>query len=258
MKYRNPIMSRVPFIMRRPIFNRVPIVTRTSVYDRNPVTTTIISHDGCMLYDRYIGCNGCLYCKPEDTDVDTTVFRLIYITKDMNLDKVVEQLQIIEDSKKFVRVITEVLLPEEVILAIAYSPFNVVQFNVQCLEDTETTAWRKCIYFADKCGLYISMFLYPIIPTVVKLVHVISWIERYSGVCDFVALKFLDTAQMPEFADGYYNINGRAIPSNYIEPNEVGGVRCSEEFMYKFLSTLNTFIKPRKINVTICNEGNCY
>lgn len=255
MKYRLPIMQRVPFIVRRPVMNRQPVVSRVSVFQRTPITSVEIPCNQCALCTGHTDCGGYAYLLPGDqVDLDEPKFGLVYYD---GSTPVITDLEALESAHLYARMIADCPPPDEVLFALSYSPYNVIQFNYSNKYDSR--AWSKAIHRAKSCGLYIAIKLPVIIPTVTRIQSVLAFMEDYHMVASFFAIQFLNTgAVMPTHDEAYFNVGGHVIPAKYFVENGKGGVQVSELFLTKFLTIMNQYTKPKKVNVMVCDNGKCY
>ena len=257
MRYRVPILQRVPFIVRHSVFNRTPIITRVPVRcDRNSFAVEYEDSVKCRLSHSCVDCSGCGYYTLTDNLSDTEDYKKFVLICADGLPEVnlIEQLQRVEDSGKYIRMLTSEAVSSEVIKALAYSPYNVIQFN---LDLTKVDDLSSVIYFAKKCGLLISIYLSPVIPTVIKASQVLYIIDHYTSVADYFCIKFFKKHADCVCLDEFTAINNTMVPSKFLEIKE-NYLICSKDYTDKFLDIVNTYTKPRKINVVLCDSGYCY
>lgn len=257
MRYRVPILRRVPFIVRHSVFNRTPIITRVPIRcDRNSFAVDGEDFTRCRLLYSCSDCSGCEYNNLTDRLVDTDDYKkFVLIRADGVLnDELVGRIQRAEEMGRYIRMLVSEPISSEVIKALAYSPYNVIQFN---LDLTKTDNLSGVIYFANKCGLLVSVYLSPVIPTVVKASQVLSIIDRHSLVADYFCIKFFKKHIDCESLEEFVSINNTMVPSKFLAIKE-SHLICSKDYTDKFLDIVNTYTKPRKINVVLCDNGSCY
>ena len=254
-KYRLPIMERAPFIIRRPLVDRTPMVTPKAVFDRTPITCTQVHFDECALCANNTDCGGYkYYTQGDEVSPDNPQFGLV---RYQDGQSVTDEIEALEDAGVYTRLIADAPVTSGVLFALAYSPFNIVQYNFN--DQYPAKEWQQSIHKARSCGLYIAIKLPVIIPTVVKLQDILQLMEKYSNVGKYFCIQFMDTKDvMPYCAEGFYNVNGALVPEKYVTDNGQGGIQVNEDFLMKFLSTMNRYVKPKKLNVMVCYNGKCY
>ena len=116
---------------------------------------------------------------------------------------------------------------------------------------------QKLIYLSGNCGLYNILFLYAIVPEIVKTYNVIDILDVFRNISNLqFNLKFCSLPDIKEI-DGFLNINGTPVSTKYLERTPDGWV-CTEKYMSSFLNTINVFYaKPRKMSVVICGSDIC-
>ena len=256
MRYRVPIVQRVPFIVRHSVFNRIPIITRVPVCcDRNSFAVESEDSVKCRLTHSCTDCSGCEYYTLTDDLTDSSYKKFVVLRADGVIDtSLIESIQRVEDSGKYIRMLASEPVSGEVIKALAYSPHNVIQFN---LDLTKMCDLSGIIYFAKKCGLLISVYLSPVIPSVIKASQVLSIIDHYSSVVDYFCIKFFKKHIEDTCLGEFTSINDTMVPSKFLEIKE-NYLFCSKNYTDKFLDAVNAYAKPRKINVVLCDRGSCY
>lgn len=258
MKYRIPIMHRAPFVRRIPVLEREPVIRRTSVFQRKAICSTTVDYKGCIIGDKYTDCNGCTYCKPGEENPQNDSILLVIDDEVEDWQEVIDDILAAKNNKDYMRVVTDVPLPDEVVYELAYSPFNVLQYNIDLyMGRSELDALKASIFTASNCGLYISVMLHPILPGVVRVYNIIELINSFRNLCNHVCLKFIEVKEPLRPCNGYYNINGEAVPEWTLEKAEET-LQCSPLYTSKFISSLQKYVVPRKINVSICNQKVCY
>lgn len=248
-------MERAPFIIRRPILERDPMVTKQAIFQRTPITCTQVHFDKCALCANNVDCGGYCYNASENIiDPDNPQFGLVRYQEGQ---PAVDDIEALENAGLYTRLVAEAPVNPGVLFALAYSPFNIVQYNLN--DQYPIKQWQRSIYKAKSCGLYIAIKLPVIIPTVTKIQDVLRTMEEYSNVGRYFCIQFMDTKDvMPHCAEGYYNINGALVPEKYVTDNHQGGIQVNQVFLTKFLSTMNRYTKPKKVNVMVCYNGKCY
>lgn len=113
------------------------------------------------------------------------------------------------------------------------------------------------MFMSVNCGLYVVLFLYPIIPDLVKTYHIIDVIDMFRNVVHFhVNLKFVEFKNAQE-CGGYINFNGIPVSTKNLYSYQ-GIWKCSESYMNEFMEIVKLYTNPRKISVGVCGEdSNC-
>lgn len=260
-KYRRPIFKRVPFIKRQSIFDRTPMVTRRPLYNRNPVTSIKTEFEGCTIEDCR-DCAGNTYCHVSTLrETDENSFRLIRIIEqqtDEQWEEMCKHITFVRAQGCNIRVVTDVPVPKDVIFQLAYSPFNVIQYNVNLLgSDEEFRAIRGSLTTADNCGLYVVLMVYPIIPEVTRTSDVLEFLNSMGCTCNTLCFKFIELPAERKPKLHCFNINGHLLPDKYMELQDDKWV-CNQYFKENFCTIMMSFLAPRKINCSLCNDNICY
>lgn len=259
MKYRIPIMKRTPFVIRRSIVHRSPVVSRIAVINRTPVPVKNISYTSCKLMTSCVDCKGFDYTPTNEVLAPMCIFRLVRVSDTDNKEQLIDKIQGIKNEGAYIRLVTDKPLPAEVVTSLMYSPFNIIQYNINCMDNVSRGDMKKSLAVAKNCGLYTSVLFYPIIPTIIKVSYILSMLEEYHSLVNYFCLNFLSThGVLPQNYGGHYNINGYLVPDKYMTYNKEGGIQCNESYLSDFITVLNSFVRPRKINVILCNNATCY
>ena len=257
MRYRTPILQRVPFIVRHAVFHRTPIITRVPVRcDRNSFAVKSEDFMRCKLYQLGVDCSGCEYYDMEDNlDNFEDYKKFVLIRADVITEReLIERIETVERSGKYIRMLTSHEVSQEVIKSLAYSPYNILQFN---LDLTKPDNDNGVLYFANKCGIIVSLYLSPVIPTVVKVSQVLSIIDRYNSVVDYFCIRFFKKYVNCNFLEEFVAINDVMVPSKFLEVRDEHLI-CSMDYTNKFLDIVNTYAKPRNVNIVLCDNNSCY
>lgn len=240
--------------------SRTPFIKRTSIYNRTPIFVPKVDYEGCIICDK--SCNGTKYCEvriPKDEDSDS--FRLIRILdvsySQDEWDEIVKTIEFVKSQECNVRVVTDRSLPNEVLYKLSYSSFNVVQFNLNLMSHHNMSKMKRNIFLADNCGLYISLMLFPIIPTVTKSSDILELLSSMRCSCNTVCFKFVELSANQYILQDHYIINGYSVHKSFMS---TCGDRliCSEWFKTSFCTIFTQFLEPRKINCSLCNDNTCY
>lgn len=260
-KYRRPIFTRVPFIKRHTIMTRTPLVTRNPMYSRTPVTSETIEYEGCTIEDCK-DCAGKLYCKISATrESDDTNFRLIRVKETLTEEQwneIIKGITFVRTQGCNIRMVTDVPVPKEVIFELAYSPYNVIQYNVNLFDSDESfREIRSSLTTADNCGLYVCLMLFPIIPVATKSSDILEFLNSMGCSCNMLCFKFIELPSEMKPKMHCFNVNGHILPEEYMELQGNKWV-CNQYFKENFCTIMMTFLTPRKISCSLCNDNICY
>lgn len=224
---------------------RKPIISRTAIYQRITCCSDHIKYEGCNL------CNSSP-CKGSSKNT----LEVMYITQgNNNWDDIINKIWSFHDEGKFLRLIIDTEIPKEVLWAASYSEKNIFQVNINMIELNSNIDWiRKLVFMSGNCGLYVVLFLYPIIPDLVKTYHVIDVIDMFRNVVQFhVNLKFGVFTKVQE-SEEYINFNSIPVSIKHLKKCE-DSWECTPEYLKNFLDIVNLYAIPRKISVGICGEN---
>lgn len=242
---------------RIPIVSRKSIISRTAIYDRVACFSEHVVCEGCNLCENPCDCSGNKY--DNDLNSDTEYMKVIHVDESYeDWDCLESQIWSLQDKGVYLRLIIDKEVPKEIIWATSYSEKNVIQINVNMIYFDNHIEWvQRLIYLSGNCGLYTVLFLYPIIPEIVKTYHVVEILDIFRNIVHFhVNLKFSEITNVNE-SEGYLNFNGIPISTKYLVKTN-NGWTCSETYLNKFLDIVNIYAKPRKISVSICGtDNNC-
>lgn len=239
---------------RKSIVSRSPVVSRTAIFDRTPCYANPIHCDSCALCVGFEDCSGYKYVDTESTESED-LYRVIYVDENYtDWEKLASKIWELADQGVFLRFITDRDVPKEVLWAVSYSEKNILQLNINMLKFEENIRWaQKLVSIAGNCGVYIVLFLHPIIPDLVKSYQVIDILDRFRNTVHFhTTLKFSEILGVRE-SDGYLNFNGTPISVKYLERTSKGW-RGTTEYVKKFMELVNLYAIPRKMSVSICGE----
>lgn len=246
--------------MERLPISRKAIVNRTAIFHRIALCTQNVSYENCRLCTETSDCQGnehlraceLLYNKKE-------VYRVLYIsTKDYDWGEIESTIWRLEKEGLLLRLIIDRDIPDRVLWAASYSAKNIFQVNINMINLDVNINWiQRLIALAGNCGVYSVLFLYPIIPGIVKSYTVLDVIDNFKNVgCHHVTLKFGEIINCNE-SNGYLNFNGIPVPTQYLIQTPQGTWRCTPEYLKLFLEKVQIYTIPRKISVSICGESNC-
>lgn len=237
---------------------RIPIVNRTAIYQRIAQGSIPVEYHNCQLCENNKDCSGYEYHDPEQDvsmSVDKAQYRKFWVNKDFeDWDKLSYVVKIGQVVGTNLRLIIDKPIPDYIIWSLAHSPLNILQINIDMLHTEGNMGWvANMVSLCDKCGVYSVLFMNPLVPTVTKTYHVIEVIDNFRNMGSHVSLKFIDLPDL-EVIDGYINFNGTAIPTKYLKKTESGFV-CNEFYIEKFMDKVNSYARPYKISVSVCNYG---
>lgn len=157
-----------------------------------------------------------------------------------------DKLQLIKDKNKQAIVIAYDYLPREVIEKLTWSPFNIVQFNINISDGYCDELLVSSLMSTEKFGVYSCVVVYPIIPTVLKTHELIDFVLRLPD-CRAIGLNFIEMdSGFIQDADKT-QIMQYSVPSKYIVIKD-DKLFCSEEFISTFYDIIRNFLSPRKID----------
>lgn len=234
---------------------RTPMISRTAIFPRKPVDTSVICYESCKLCDSFIDCQGnCLESFDSIDNLDC--YRVLFVSKDFeNWGELVEIIWSLDVLGVLLRLITDTELPQEVLWAASYNCKNILQINLDMTQAENDMNWvRKLMGWSNSCGLFSVIFLYPIIPTIVRTYQVVDVMDSLRNYgCHHFSLKFSKLSGCKSFDDGVC-FHGKLIPLKYLTSSECFW-ECSSRFMEEFMEKINIYSIPRKISVSICGKS---
>ena len=240
---------------RKPIvYPRKPIVSRTAIYNRIACCSNLVSYQTCQLCSKFQDCAGKLYVDKNSIE-PKEYYRVIHVPSDFEDWETLEsEIWELNDQQVYLRLVIDRNVPDRILWATSYSERNVLQINVNMMYLDENFLWiQKLMAMAGNCGLYSLLFLYPIVPELVKTYHVIEVLDCFRNAgYHHTTLKFCEFSNCEEI-DGYINFNGIPVSTRYLERIETGW-KCTSEYLTLFLNKVNLYAIPRKISVTICGR----
>ncbi len=242
---------------RHPIVHRKPIISRTAIYHRVACCSKLVNYESCKLCSSYKDCNDAQFCT-EGSEETLELYRVIYISDSCDWEELEARIWDLDNKKVNLRLITDVELPDRVMWAASYSAKNIFQININMIQLDDSISWiQKLMSISSNCGLYCVLFLYPIIPDLVKTYHVIEILDNFRNAgYHHTTLKFGELTNCEEF-EGYLNFNGKPISTRFLTKTE-SGWKCTEEYLRSFLDKVNLYTIPRKMSVSICGiSENC-
>lgn len=240
---------------RTPIILRSPIVSRTAIYKRVACCSSQIKCENCKLCCEFTDCSGKRYVS-QDSSETSEFYRVIYVPKYYDdWESLEAQIWELSDKKVYLRLIIDRDIPKEILWAASYSEKNIFQININMIDFDNNIEWvQNLVALSGNCGLYMVLFLYPIVPDLVKTYHVIDILDMFRNVVHFhTTLKFSEISNINE-VDGYLNFNGSPVSTSYLIKTE-NGWKCNPEYLKSFLDIVNLYAIPRKISVSICGEA---
>lgn len=216
-------------VERSPIFFRRPIVTSRKVH-RVPIC-------------RETKCAGCdLRCgKYKDSTI-------LYAEE----PDLIARINKVESEGGLAVLITRKSLPEDVILEMGYSPFNIIQYEIDITKPISLDMIAS-MNFTKSCGVTVRAVLYPVLPAH-KPSFVIEAIEKIKVNCSTIAIKF---AELAYSEDTIFVFNSTtSVKSDNFE--RIGDVyTCKSDFEQKFTKIVALYAKLKKIQVEFCQYSKC-
>lgn len=248
----------VVILVRKSIrVQRTPIIHRTAIYPRKACYSKEVNCKTCKLCTENCDCNGKIFVRVPDSQVEsgTDEYKIIYLSSEVehNWEEIEDMVWQLDDEKALLRLITDVEIPQKILWAASYNAKNILQINVDMLHYSKSANWiRQLVFNADKCGVYCVLFVYPIIPDVVRTYDVLDLIHdlRNHRYVHF-DLKFGEFEGIDE-VEGYLNFNGKPVSSKYLTRNPQRLWQCTEEYLNLFLSKVQIYTGARNISVAIC------
>ena len=216
-------------VKRSPIFFRRPIVTSRKV-QRVPIC-------------RKTRCAGCdLRCgKYKD-------FIILYAEEPDLIARINE----VESEGGLAVLIARKSLPDEVILEMGFSPFNIIQYEIDITKPISLDMIAS-MNFTKSCGVTVRAVLYPVLP-VHKPSFVIEAIEKIKVNCSTIAIKF---AELAYSEDTIFVFNSTtSVKSDNFE--RIGNIyTCKTDFEQKFAKIIALYAQLKKIQVEFCDYSKC-
>lgn len=211
---------------------RSPIVKRVAI-KRTAILSNMSEYSGCLL------CNG-LEC--EGTRNSTLEVICVHKGQKYDWQELESQIWKLRDQKKFLRLIIEQDIPKEVLWAASYSEKNILQVNIDISQFKANFNWiTRNVFLSSNCGLYVILFIYPIVPGVIKSYQVVEILNIFRNVIQFhTALKFSSNYEESNNPDFFIEENGRTV--------------CNPDFIEEFMEIVNTYAVPKKMHITVCGE----
>lgn len=239
--------------------SRKPIISRTAIYHRVACYSQCVNYESCKLCNSLYDCNNKEYVSLNSKS-SSEKYRVIYVSEDYtDWEELEQSIWELSTSKVYLRLIIDTEIPDRVLWASSYSEKNILQINLNMLKFEKNLPWvQKLMSMAGNCGLYTLLFLYPIVPGLVKTYHVIEALDcmKNSGY-HHTTLKFCDIKGCIE-NEGYINFNGEPINTKYLQKVGDSTWKCTPEYLNAFLDKVNIYAIPRKISVSICgNTEDC-
>ena len=239
---------------RHPIvFPRKPIISRTAIYHRVACCSQLVKCETCKLCSEYQDCQGNIYCSEQSEESDK-IYRVIHVDESYSdWDELEAKIWDLDRQKVFLRLIIDREIPDRILWATSYSAKNVLQLNVNMIYLDDSLPWvQKLMFMSGNCGLYCVLFLYPIVPDLLKTYHVIDVIDNFRNTgYHHTTLKFSEFTECKE-VDGYLNFNGKPVSTKFLTKTDAGGWKCTDDYLKKFLDKVNLYAIPRKMSVSIC------
>ena len=242
----NKIQKRVPIIQRHSIYHRVAIVRRKPCC--NPV-----SWSKCILCTGSADCSGNVY------NQKSSVKLLNVPVGFSDWEELERQIWKLQHQNYNLRLVTEQVMPKEIMWAASFSEQNIVQMNLNLMRMKSELDWvSQLMSLSNRCGMYSVLCLNPIVPGVVKTYQVINILDRLRGLGHFhTNLKFCEIPSDIPVYNGIINFNGYLTSIRFLEKTSQGW-KCKPEFIQEFTEKVQLFSEPRKLSLQVCgSESNC-
>ena len=242
-------------------FNRIPCVDGLlQGVEIDQGVKNCIKYSGCSLCSAGTGCNDVTYCScSTPLKENRTDFRLIRLSKtpDKEVARVVSDIQYVKSQSCNIRLISDVPVPKQVVFELAYSPYNVIQINIDLLLDSQFISdMLDTVTLASNCGLYTSVMLFPIIPELTPTYELLEMINRIHYNCKVVCFKFIEF-DLSVCKDGRFELGPVSISDKYFE-NHNGKYVCSKYYKDSFCTIVSKFLESHRISCSLCNDKICY
>lgn len=233
--------------MSKPIIHRVPIYHRHPIYHRKPLYPEVSKFRTCeLLYHTQSPCK---------KNNDKYIVRCTEVGFDY--DKVMNGISYGREHKKSTRLIVDFEVDERILWAASYADYNVLQINVFLYK--KDLSWvGRLAQIANKCGMIVVLFLFPIVPNRVFPHHVLKVIDMIKNLSSqYIMLRFAESKSKLIGWDNWLNINGKATNKKFIQVDHENWC-CSSLFKEKFIKIIKEYTEPRKIPVGVCGDNkNC-
>lgn len=246
-------MERTPVI-------RKAIIHRTAIYRRIALCTQNVSYENCRLCTQISDCQGNEHLRAIDEFYEKKeVYRVMYISaQDCDWDEIEARIWQLEKKGLLLRLIIDRDIPDRVLWAASYSAKNIFQVNINMIHLEKNLEWiQKLVAMAGNCGLYSVLFLYPIIPGLVKTYNVLEVIDNFRNAgYHHVTLKFGKIVNCEE-TDGYLNFGGIPVSTKYLIQTSPKVWECTKEYLDLFVEKVQIYTTPRKVSISVCGNGDC-
>lgn len=229
---------------------RIPLVTQRAVVDRKAVGQPI-TWSKCKL-------STAGEFPPCCTNINQMV---IDVPKDCDNWRELEgTIWNAQSQSRTIRLVVHDKVPEDILFAASYSDKNVTQVNINMTQLSSYYSWLdKLMSLANRCGMWVVLYLHPIVPEIVTASQVVGLIDRFRIFGQYhINLQFCELpSSVEEAAPGFINFQGYALPTKYLVRTE-DGWKCSERFISQFLSDVKVYTSLCKISVHACGgNGDC-
>ena len=239
-------MNRVPIIRRVSIYRRHSIYRRTSVYRRKPLYPELSKFRTCeLLY------NNSNWCKNNGKYINRCM------EAGFDFDRTFEAISHGREHNKTARLIVDFEVDERILWAASYADHNILQINVfLCKKDLSWVG--RLSHIANKCGMIVVLFLFPIVPNRIMPHHVLRVIDMVKNLpSQYIMLRFAESKSRLLEHGNWMNINGKAVDKRFIQVNNENW-GCSPLFKERFMKLIMEYTEPRGIKIGVCGDSeNC-
>ena len=173
--------------------------------------------------------------------------KVLVIPSDPDWTKILSKIQSCKERGLTLRLITSVQLPKEIIWKASYNENNIIHININMLH-IENFSWvSQAVRITEKCGILSLLFMYPIVPHVVKTYQVLQIVESVESClhCE-LRLKFLELN--PEDVSLEEKENLIKVEDMTLDEHTW---KCDPEFINIYMKYLTFYIKIKKSNLNI-------
>lgn len=181
---------------------------------------------------------------------NSTLYDTIKATDAIEWEHLAIRIRELQNAQRYLRLVIDCPVPKEILWNLSYSDKNILQINVDA-NDTDVDWVRKSMAIANRCGMYVVLYLGSIMPIHTPLLKVLSILDQCKGYGKFhVVLNFFKMRPV-EYSDVFsINYKGSIIPKEYLCLHDQE-LSCSDTYTHKFLIGVQIYTTLRNIPVYI-------